>query len=75
MRVELEWLATEVIAELPTAQARIEVRSLIVDVLRHPELWPAPGGEEAADVFGGRCWVSVVAYLDGIEVRDIGWCG
>ncbi|MET7527251.1 hypothetical protein [Streptomyces sp900116325] len=68
MRVELEWLATEVIAELPTAQARTEV-------LRHPELWPAPGGEELADVFGSRCWVSVVSYRDGLEVRDIGWFG
>ncbi|WP_327420213.1 hypothetical protein OG763_03265 [Streptomyces sp. NBC_01230] len=37
VRIELEWLATEVIAELPTAQARTEVRSLIVDVLRHPD--------------------------------------
>ncbi|MFJ1695699.1 hypothetical protein ACIOHC_11195 [Streptomyces sp. NPDC088252] len=75
MHVELEWLAAEVMAELPTADGRDEVRALIADVLRCPELWPAPGGEELADVFGGSCWVTVVAYLDGIEVRDIGWCG
>jgi hypothetical protein len=37
VRVELEWLVTEVIAELPTTQARTEVRSLIVDVLRHTD--------------------------------------
>jgi hypothetical protein len=75
MRVDLEWLTVEVLAELPTLDGREEVRALIADVLRRPELWPTPGGEEAADVFGGRCWVTVVAYLDGIEVRDIGWCG
>lgn len=36
---------------------------------------PGTGGEEVADLFGARCWVSVVAYDDGVEVRDIGWCG
>ncbi|MGW2177698.1 hypothetical protein ACWCXX_06280 [Streptomyces sp. NPDC001732] len=75
MRAVLEWLAAEVIAELPTAQARDEVQELIDEVVQDPVRWPAPGGEDSADMFGSRCWVTVVAYLDGIEVRDNGWCG
>lgn len=74
VRVELEWLAAEVVAGLPPV-GREEVRVLLDDVARRPEEWPAPGGEEAVDVFGGRCWVTVVAYVDGLEVRDVGWCG
>jgi hypothetical protein len=75
MHVVLEWLAAEAIAELPSTQARDEVQALIAELVQDPTQWPAPGGEEVANVVGSRCWVSVVAYLDEIEVRDIGWCG
>ncbi|MFF8717139.1 hypothetical protein ACF07T_37780 [Streptomyces sp. NPDC015184] len=71
--VRLEWLAEEVMAGLPSAGARAEVQDLLVDVAGHPGRWPAPGGEEVLDAFGARCWISCVAYLDGLEVRDIGW--
>lgn len=71
--IVLEWLAAEVMAELPD-RARVEVAAVLLDVAQHPGLWPAPGGEETADVFGPSCWVSVVAYADGLEVRDVGWC-
>ncbi|MFG2404220.1 hypothetical protein ACGFR8_07750 [Streptomyces brevispora] len=74
MRVGLEWLAAEVVAGLPSA-GREEVRLLLEGVLRRPEEWPVPGGEESADVFGARCWVTVVAYRGELEVRDVGWCG
>lgn len=73
--VQLEWLALEVLAELPNAGARSEVEALLDEVAGCPWAWPAPGGEECVDFFGSRCWVSVVAYLDGLEVRDVGWCG
>ncbi|MFB6990886.1 hypothetical protein ACFC0C_25145 [Streptomyces sp. NPDC056178] len=48
---------------------------MIDEVVQDPARWLAPGGEEVADVFGSRCWVAVVAHLDGIEARDIRWCG
>ncbi|MBK3596287.1 hypothetical protein JHN60_29345 [Streptomyces sp. MBT51] len=70
----LEWLAAEVMEELPV-RARGEVAEVLVEVARHPEWWPAPGGEETVDFFGPYCWASVVAYADGLEVRDVGWCG
>lgn len=73
--VQLEWLALEVLAELPDAGARAEVEELLDAVASCPGQWPAPGGEECVDFFGARCWVSVVAYADGLEVRDVGWCG
>ncbi|MEE1804886.1 hypothetical protein [Streptomyces sp. BE133] len=73
--VRLEWLAADVMAGLPSAAARAAVQDLLVEVTQHPDRWPAPGGEEAVDEFGAWCWVSYVAYRDGLEVRDIGWVG
>ncbi|MCX5115498.1 hypothetical protein OOK13_45205 [Streptomyces sp. NBC_00378] len=71
--VRLEWLAAEVMDELPSAEARTAVQALLVDTAGHPDGWPAPGGEEIAHAFGTWCWISYVAYADGLEVRDIGW--
>ncbi|WP_326734025.1 hypothetical protein [Streptomyces sp. NBC_01022] len=73
--VRLEWLAAEVMEGLPSSEARAEVEVLLTDVAARPEWWPRPGGEEVADAFGVQCWVSFVAYLDGVEVRDVGWAG
>ncbi|WP_326768625.1 hypothetical protein OG978_32540 [Streptomyces sp. NBC_01591] len=75
MHVALEWLAVEALAELPDDQARGEVQGVIDEVARDRSSWPAAGGEEAVDVFGSRCWVTVAAFADGLEVRDVGWCG
>ncbi|MGW1658032.1 hypothetical protein [Streptomyces atratus] len=71
--VRLEWLAAEVMDELPSAEARTAVQALLADAAGHPDRWPAPGGEEIAHAFGTWCWISYVAYADGLEVRDIGW--
>lgn len=71
--VRLEWLAAEVMGELPSTEARAAVQALLVDAAGHPDRWPAPGGEEIAHAFGTWCWISYVAYADGLEVRDIGW--
>ncbi|MET9535325.1 hypothetical protein ABZY02_33005 [Streptomyces sp. NPDC006649] len=71
---DLDWLALQVLDELPGVDARGDVLKLISTVLADRDAWPAPGGQEVTDLFGARCWVSVVAYDDGIEVRDIGWC-
>ncbi|MET7344646.1 hypothetical protein [Streptomyces sp. NPDC005547] len=70
----LDWLAVEVMKELPPEAIRA-VEQLLADVAGHPDRWPAPGGEEAAEAYGKSCWIVFVAYLDGIEVRDIGWLG
>lgn len=73
--VRLDWLAAETLSELPSVAARRAVQDLMNEVSGRPEWWPAPGGEEVADVFGATCWVSFVVYLDGIEVHDVGWLG
>ncbi|MFJ5726234.1 hypothetical protein [Streptomyces sp. NPDC093149] len=73
--VRLEWLAAEVMAGLPSDEARAAVRDLCAEVAERPERWPAVGGKEVADVFGAWCWVSFVVYLDGVEVLDVGWVG
>ncbi|WP_328374616.1 hypothetical protein OG372_00165 [Streptomyces sp. NBC_01020] len=74
--VDLDWLAAhQVLDQLPGVAARGEVLKLTSTVLADRDAWPAPGGEEVADFYGARCWASVVAYDDGIEVRDIGWYG
>ncbi|MGW2478063.1 hypothetical protein [Streptomyces sp. NPDC001665] len=70
--VRLDWLAVEVMNELPP-EAKPAVQNLLTEVGRRPDRWPAVGGEEAAEAFGPSCWVVFVAYLDGIEVRDVGW--
>ncbi|MFD4862886.1 hypothetical protein [Streptomyces atratus] len=71
--VQLEWLAAEVMAGLPSDEARAAVQDLCAEVAACPEQWPAPGGEEIADDFGAWCWISYVAYAAGLEVRDVGW--
>ncbi|MET8537034.1 hypothetical protein ABZV67_35835 [Streptomyces sp. NPDC005065] len=73
--IRLEWLATEVLHGLPSDEARATVQDLLVEVAGHPDWWPEPGGEEIAEAFGPRCWVSFVAYLDEVEARDVGWAG
>ncbi|MFF3788066.1 hypothetical protein [Streptomyces sp. NPDC001933] len=50
--VRLEWLAAEVMDELPSAQARTAVQALLVAAAGHPDRWPAPGGEDIAHAFG-----------------------
>ncbi|MYS32867.1 hypothetical protein K388_07134 [Streptomyces sp. KhCrAH-43] len=72
--VRLDWLAAEVMNELPPG-ARTAVQDLLDETAGRPDRWPAPGGEEVAEVFGPLCWIVFVAYLDGIEVRDVGWLG
>ncbi|WP_232837634.1 hypothetical protein [Streptomyces atratus] len=66
-------MAEDVMAGLPPAAARAAVQDLLVEAAKHPDRWPAPGGEEVVDEFGARCWISYVVYRDGLEVRDIGW--
>ncbi|MFE7310725.1 hypothetical protein ACFU8A_40550, partial [Streptomyces sp. NPDC057546] len=56
--VRLEWLAAEVMGELPSARARTAVQALLADVAGHPGRLPAPGGKEIAHAFGTRCWIS-----------------
>ncbi|WP_250302037.1 MULTISPECIES: hypothetical protein [unclassified Streptomyces] len=73
--VRLEWLAAEVMCELPSEEARRAVQKLLFDVAGRPAWWPDPSGEETADAFGASCWVSYVAYAEGLEVRDVGWAG
>ncbi|MFB8084956.1 hypothetical protein [Streptomyces sp. NPDC055992] len=60
--------------ELPP-EAHRAVQQLLAKVAGRRDLWPVPGGEEAAEAFGRECWVVYVAYLDGIEVRNIDWLG
>ncbi|WP_327349685.1 hypothetical protein OG772_20610 [Streptomyces sp. NBC_01321] len=73
--MRLEWLAAEVMHGLPSDEARTVVNGLLAEVSARPGWWPEPGGEEFAEAFGSRCWVSFVAYVDEVEVRDVGWVG
>lgn len=73
--IRLEWLAAEAMEGLPSAGARAAVQDLLFDIAGRPEWWPTPGGEEVAEAFGPLCWVTFVAYLDLVEVRDVGWAG
>ncbi|MCX5107106.1 hypothetical protein OOK13_00655 [Streptomyces sp. NBC_00378] len=53
--VRLEWLAAEVMDELPSAEARTAVQALLVDTAEHPDRWPTSGGKEIAHAFGTWC--------------------
>ncbi|WP_330306211.1 MULTISPECIES: hypothetical protein [unclassified Streptomyces] len=74
-----EELAVEVMAELPTTQARREVLALIEQVRRAPRAFPdvrdAGAIEEIREAFGARCWVQYMPHAGAIEVREIGWAG
>jgi hypothetical protein len=70
--VDLAVRAEDALDELP-AHARHEVMEVIASVLVQQSSWPPPG--EAALAFGPRSWVVFVAYLDGIDIDDIGWAG
>lgn len=72
--VDLAPRAEEALAELP-AEGRQEVMETIAAALVQPESWPPPGGGDGALWFGPRSWVAFTAYLDGIEVYDLGWVG
>ncbi|MGQ4486031.1 hypothetical protein ACN6LM_002386 [Streptomyces sp. SAS_281] len=50
------------------------VQPLLAEKVGRPNR-PAPGGEEVAEAFGPSSWSVFIAYLDGIEVRDVGWLG
>lgn len=72
-----EELAIEVMAELPTDEARREVLELIELVGADPWAWPDvrdPGSvEEIREAFGARCWFQYTPHNGAIEVREIGW--
>ncbi|WP_371790400.1 hypothetical protein OG285_05965 [Streptomyces sp. NBC_01471] len=51
---------------VPQARVRVAVCTVLADRVA----WSARGGEEAADLFGARCWVLVVACDEGIESCD-----
>ncbi|MFF5984397.1 hypothetical protein ACFY78_36700 [Streptomyces olindensis] len=71
-RVELAIQVEDALAELPE-EGRREVMELIATALVRPEAWPAPGGWDAATLFGPWSWITIAAYRDGIDVLDIGW--
>ncbi|MEH0428820.1 hypothetical protein QBB34_21295 [Streptomyces stelliscabiei] len=77
--VVVEELAAEVMAELPTDDARREVLDLVKVVRTDPRAWPDvrdPGSvEEIREAFGPRCWIQYMPYAGAIEVREIGWAG
>ncbi|AJC61938.1 hypothetical protein [Streptomyces sp. 769] len=77
--VVVEELAVEVMAELPSDQARKEVLALIESVRMDPRAWPDvrdPGAwEEIREAFGRRCWIQYMPHAGAIEVREIGWAG
>lgn len=77
--VVVEELASEVMAELPTDEARREVLALVELVRAAPRAWPDvrdPGSvEEIREAFGARCWIQFMPYAGAIEVREIGWAG
>ncbi|MGW3118522.1 hypothetical protein ACWDBW_15525 [Streptomyces sp. NPDC001107] len=74
-----EELAVEVMAELPTDEARREVLDLVDLVRAAPRAWPDvrdPGSiEEIREAFGSRCWIQYMPHAGAIEVREIGWVG
>lgn len=73
-RVDLAFLVEEALAGLPE-EGRREVMETIAGAVVRPSAWPAPGGWAGAFAFGPRSWVWFTAYLDGIEVLDVGWAG
>lgn len=74
-----EDLAVEVMAQLPTDDARRQVLALIEVVRADPWAWPDvrdPGSvEEIREAFGSRCWIQYMPHAGAIEVREIGWAG
>ncbi|WP_329276979.1 hypothetical protein [Streptomyces sp. NBC_01451] len=74
-----EDLAVEVMAELPTDEARGEVLTLVEAVRKDPRAWldvRDPGSvEEIREAFGARCWIQYMPHSGAIEVREIGWAG
>ncbi|MEU9189180.1 hypothetical protein AB0D14_32485 [Streptomyces sp. NPDC048484] len=74
-----EELAVEVMAELPTDEARHEVLVLVGVVRRDPYAFPdvrdAGSVEEIREAFGSRCWIQYMPHAGAIEVREIGWAG
>jgi hypothetical protein len=72
--VDLAIQAEDALAELPE-EGRHEVMELIATALVRRETWPAPGGWDAAFLFGPRSWITFAAYLDGIDVLRVGWVG
>ncbi|MEV1082023.1 hypothetical protein AB0I98_27865 [Streptomyces sp. NPDC050211] len=73
-RVDLASQVEEALVELPE-RGRSEVMELIATALVRRESWPAPGGWDAATLFGPRSWITFAAYLDGIDLLDVGWTG
>ncbi|MFD0068361.1 hypothetical protein [Streptomyces sp. NPDC056690] len=71
-------MAIDVMAELPTAEARREVLAPIGQVRRAPRAFPDvrdPGSvEEIWEAFGARRWVQYMPHEGTVEVREIGWC-
>ncbi|WP_405933672.1 hypothetical protein [Streptomyces sp. NBC_00827] len=74
-----EDLAVEVMAELPTGEARREVLELIDAARTDPRAWPdvrdVGSTEEIREAFGRRCWIQFMPHAGAIEVREIGWAG
>jgi hypothetical protein len=54
---------------------RREVMESIAAALVQRDVWPAPGGWAAATRSGPSLWITFAAYLDGIEVLDLGRLG
>lgn len=77
--VVVEELASEVMSELPTDEARREVLELVELVRAAPRAWPdvrdSGSVEEIREAFGARCWIQYMPYEGAIEVREIGWAG
>lgn len=71
-RVDLAVRVEDALAELPQDGHR-EVMELIAATLVRREAWPAPGGWDAATLFGPCSWITIAAYPDGIDVLDLGW--
>lgn len=70
-RVDLASQVEEALDQLHE-EGRREVMELIATALVRREMWPAPGGWDAALLFGSRSWITFAAYLDGIDVLRVG---
>ncbi|ELP61502.1 hypothetical protein PV735_31920 [Streptomyces turgidiscabies] len=73
-RVDLAFRVEESLANLP-GKGQQEIFETIAAALVRPDSWPPPGGRHGAFYWGPRSWVAFAAYLDGIEVYDMGWAG
>jgi hypothetical protein len=72
--VDLAVRVEDALDELPE-DGRREVLESIATVLVRRDVWPDPGGWDAAVWFGCRSWLVFAAYPDGIDVLDLGWAG